>query len=252
MEYLVLGPAGMGIFTLVGSLMKYEDELKNIKEISGSSAGAILAVALALRIPLHDVLDRLLALDVANLTKFKIKSFMSTFGFADMKPMRAALVDACGCDPTFSELEKKVYIASYCMNRARTEYFSVDTHPDMKVLDAVCMSMAVPLVFSSVKHNGMIYMDGGTKELIPVTPFVGKKPEKIMCIRVKQRDVYIDDIKNIKQFLKAMITTALQVPDTNTLAMGKVVELDIDGEDVLKFNMTHEDKLKLFMKGTIS
>jgi predicted acylesterase/phospholipase RssA len=252
MEYLVLGPAGMGMFALAGSLLKYEDELKNIKEISGSSAGAILAVALALRIPLHDVLDRLLALDFANLTKFKIKSFLSSFGFADMKPMRAALVDAYGCDPTFSELKMKIYIASYCINRARTEYFSVDTHPNMKVIDAVCMSMAIPLVISSVEYNGMIYMDGGTKELIPTTPFVGKKPEKIMCIRVKHKDVYIDKIKNIRQFLKGIIVSVLQVPDTNTLAMGKVVELDIDGEDVLKFNMTHEEKLKLFMKGTVS
>ena len=252
MEYLVLGPAGMGMFALAGSLLKYEDELKNIKEISGSSAGAILAVALALRIPLHDVLDRLLALDFANLTKFKIKSFLSSFGFADMKPMRAALVDAYGCDPTFSELKMKIYIASYCINRARTEYFSVDTHPNMKVIDAVCMSMAIPLVISSVEYNGMIYMDGGTKELIPTTPFVGKKPEKIMCIRVKHKDVYIDKIKNIRQFLKGIIVSALQVPDTNTLAMGKVVELDIDGEDMLKFNMTHEEKLKLFMKGTVS
>lgn len=252
MEYLVLGPAGMGIFALVGSLMKYEDELKNIKEISGASAGAIIAVALALGIPLRDVLDRLLSIDFENLTKFKIKSFLSTYGFIDIKPVRNALVDAYGSDPTFSQLKKKVYIATYCMNRARTEYFSVDTHPDMKVIDAVCMSLAIPFVFSAVRYNDMIYMDGGTKELVPLTPFVGKKHEKIMCIRVKHKDVYIENIKNIKQFLKAMITTALQVPDTNTMVMGKVIELDIDGEDVLKFNMTHEEKLNLFMKGTVS
>ena len=252
MEYLVLGPAGMGMFSIVGSLMKYEDDLKNIKEISGSSAGAVLAVALALRIPLHDVLDRLLSLDFANLTKFKLKSFISTYGFVDMKPVRQALVEACGCDPTFSELRMKVYISSYCMNRARTEYFSVDTHPHMKVLDAVCMSIAIPLVFSAVEHNGMIYMDGGTKECFPVTPFIDKKPEKIMCIRVKHKDVYIEKVKNVKEFLKAMITSALRVVDTNTLKLGKVVELDLESEDMLKFTMTHEEKLTLFMKGTVS
>jgi len=249
MEYLVLGPAGMGIFALLGSLMKYEDELKNIKEISGASAGAIIAVALALGIPLRDVLDRLLSIDFENLTKFKIKSFLSTYGFIDIKPVRNALVDACGSDPTFSQLKKKVYIATYCMNRARTEYFSVDTHPDMKVIDAVCMSLAIPFVFSAVRYDGMIYMDGGTKELVPLTPFVDKKQDKIMCIRVKQRDVYIEDIKNIKQFLKAMITTALQVPDANTTHVGKIVEVDIDNEEILKFTMTHEEKLGLFFRG---
>lgn len=252
MEYLVLGPAGMGIFALVGSLMKYEDDLKHIKEISGSSAGAIVAVALALRIPLHDILDRLLDLDFANLTKFKIKSFVSTFGFVDMAPLREALVKAYRCDPTFAELGKKVYISSYCMNRARTEYFSVDTHPNMKVVDAVCMSMAIPLVFSSVRHEGMIYIDGGTKECFPVTPFMDKKPEKIMCIRVKQRDVFIDEIKNIKQFLKAVVASALRVTDTNTLKMGKVIDIDVSSDEMFNFTMTHEEKLRLFLKGTVS
>lgn len=252
MEYLVLGPAGMGIFALVGSLMKYEDDLKHIKEISGSSAGAVVAVALALRIPLHDILDRLLDLDFANLTKFKIKSFVSTFGFVDMSPLREALVKAYRCDPTFAELGKKVYISSYCMNRARTEYFSVDTHPNMKVVDAVCMSMAIPLVFSSVRHDGMIYIDGGTKECFPVTPFMDKKPEKIMCIRVKHRDVFIDEIKNIKQFLKAVVASALRVTDTNTLKMGKVIDIDVSGDEMFNFTMTHEDKLRLFLKGTVS
>ena len=252
MEYLILGPAGMGIFALVGSLMKYEDDLKHIKEISGSSAGAILAVALALRIPLPDVLDRLLDLDVANLTKFKIKSFMSTFGFVDMEPLRKALVEAYKCNPTFAELKKKVYISSYCMNMARTEYFSVDTHPHMKVVDAVCMSMAIPLVFSSVKHEGRIYMDGGTKECFPVTPFIDKKPYKIMCFRVKQGDVFIEDIKNVKQFLKAVVTSAMRIVDTNTMKLGKVIELDITSEEIMNFTMSHEDKLKLFLRGTVS
>lgn len=242
----------MGIFAIVGSLMKYEDDLTHIKEISGSSAGAIIALALAAGHALHDVLDRLLSVDFANLTKFKIKSFMTTYGFVDMTPIRQALVDACGCDPTFSELKKKVYIAAYCMNRARTEYFSVDTHPHMKVIDAVCMSLAIPFVISPVKHDSMIYIDGGTKERFPITPFIGKKPEKIMCIRVKQRDVYIDKIKNIKQFLNAIVTTALQVPDTNIMVMGKVIELDIKTEDMLKFNMTHDEKLKLLMNGMTS
>ena len=252
MEYLILGPAGMGMFALVGSLMKYEDDLKHIKEISGSSAGAILAVALALRIPLHDVLDRLLSVDFANLTKFKIKNFITTFGFSELAPVRKALVDACRCDPTFLELDKKVYISSYCMNRARTEYFSVDTHPHMKVFDAVCMSLAIPLVFSTVKHDGMIYMDGGTKECFPVTPFIDKKPDKIMCVRVKQKEVFIEDIKNIKQFLKAVVTSAMRVIDTNTMKLGKVIELDITSEEMLNFTMTHEDKLKLFLRGTVS
>jgi len=252
MEYLVLGPASMGLFAIVGSLMKYEDDLKNIKEISGASAGAAISVALALNIPLHDILDRLLDIDFANLTKFKIKNFVSRFGFVDMAPVRETLVKAYKCDPTFSELKKKIYISSYCVNRARTEYFSVDTHPHMKVVDAVCMSLAIPLLFSTVKYNGMIYIDGCTKECYPITPFIHKKPEKIMCIRVKYKDVFIEEIKNIKQYFKAILSSVMRVTDTNTIQMGKIIDLDINSADMLNFNMTYDEKLAMFMKGTIS
>ena len=72
MEYIILGPAAMGIFTVLGCLKREEENLKNIKEISGSSAGAILALFLALEIPLYDVLERLLSVDIEKLTKYKL------------------------------------------------------------------------------------------------------------------------------------------------------------------------------------
>lgn len=252
MEYLVLGPAGMGIFTILGSIIKYEDEIKNVKEISGSSAGAVLAVAIALEIPLHDVLDRLLSIDFENLTKFKIKNFISKFGFIDTSVMRKVMMEACGCDPTFSELKKKVIISSYCLNRAITEYFSVDTHPHMKVLDAVCMSIAIPVVFTPVKYNGMFYVDGGTRERFPITPFIDKKPEKIMCICVRDNDVYIENIRNVKGFLQSLVMTATRALNTNTLKLGKMIELDIKHEDMFKFTMNYEHKLTMFIKGSVS
>ena len=249
MEYLVLGPASMGMFAILGCLVEHESELKNIKEISGSSAGAILAVFIALGIPFHDILDRLLSLDIANLTKYKLKCFMKTYGLVDMAPIRDVLVECYGSDPTFADLKKKVYISAYCLNRSRTEYFSVDSHPGMKVVDAVCMSMAIPLVFSSVEHDGMIYMDGCTKELLPVNPFIGKKHDKIMCIKLKSKERYFEKITNLKQFMHAMLSSVLQIPDTNTIKMGCIREIDTQDIDIYKFTMSHEDKLRMFILG---
>lgn len=250
MEYLVLGPASMGIFAILGALTKHKDALASVKVYSGSSAGAILAVALALDIPLSDILDRLLALDIENLTRFTLTCFLTSYGLVDMGPIRQALV-ACygGGDPTFADLKKKVYISAYCLNRARTEYFSVDTHPNMKVVDAVCMSMAIPFLFSSVTHEGRVYIDGCTKESVPLTPLVGARPEKIMCVRLKQRDHYFDEITNLKQFMHAMLTSAVQVPDTHTIRPGRVIEIDTGQLDLYDFTMSHEDKLRMFLVG---
>ena len=153
MKYLVLGPAGMGIFALIGSLKAREKELVDVKEISGSSAGAILALFLGVGMSVDEILETSLSLNVPTFVKIRIGSFFNKFGFVDMGPIRKKFVDICGSDPTFAEIDMKIYIAAFCMNTSETVYFSKDTHPDMKVIDAVCMSMAVPFIFACGKYN---------------------------------------------------------------------------------------------------
>ena len=57
----------------------------------------------------------------------------------------------------------------------------------MKVIDAICMSIAVPFIFSSYRYDNMVYVDGGTLETLPTAPFLGKKPHNILCIRMKMK-----------------------------------------------------------------
>ena len=142
MKYLILGPASMGIFTLIGSLKARESDLADVKEISGSSAGAILALFLALGMSIDEILDTSLSLDIPSFVKIRIGSFFNKFGFVDMGPIRKKLVEICGRDPTFSQLDMKIYVSAFCMNTSETVYFSRDTHPHMKVIDAVCMSLS--------------------------------------------------------------------------------------------------------------
>jgi NTE family protein len=57
MKYLVLGPASMGIYSMIGTLKALESKLVDVKEISGSSAGAILALFLALGMSIDEILE---------------------------------------------------------------------------------------------------------------------------------------------------------------------------------------------------
>ena len=154
MKYLVLGPASMAIFSLIGCLKARESQLADVEEISGSSAGAILALFLALGMSVDEILEISLDLDIPNFVKIRLGSFFNKFGFVSMSPIRKKLVEVCGCDPTFGELDMKIHISAFCLNTNETEYFSRDTHPDIKVIDAVCMSMAVPLIFACGKYDG--------------------------------------------------------------------------------------------------
>jgi predicted acylesterase/phospholipase RssA len=248
MKYLVLGPASMGIFSLIGTLKALEPKLVDVKEISGSSAGSILALLLALGMSVDEILEIALDLDIPKFVKLRIGSFFNKFGFVDLEPIRGKLVEVCGCDPTFEELDMKIYVSAYCLNTSSTEYFSRDTHPKMKVIDAVCMSMAIPLIFSCGKYDGKTYVDGGTQEQYPMIPFLDKKPHEITCVKLKMDKVYQEQINNPRQYVEALIRSSL----TNRVEYSEyteLVEINVGDTNIFDFNMCYEDKVKLYNIG---
>jgi len=249
MEYLVIGPGAMGGFSMLGYLKTIEESLGNIKEYSGASAGAIISVFLALGFSIDDILYKLAELEGNKLVKLNLKCFMNKYGLVDLKPIRDKFVDIFESDPTFLDIEKKIYISAFCVNTSKTVYFSKDTHPDMKVIDALCMSIAIPFIFSSYRYEGMVYVDGGTLETLPSAPFLDKKTNKVLCIRMKMEPEFIQDITSPKQFAEALISSTLNNRRQNILNNCKVVDIDIGQVDVFNFNMTYEEKMKLYLKG---
>ena len=248
MKYLVLGPASMGIFSLIGLLKARETVLTDVKEISGSSAGAILALFLALGMSVDEILNISLSLNIPSFVKIRIGSFFNKFGFVDMTPIRKKIVDICKSDPTFKEIGMKIYIAAFCLNTGETVYFSKDTHPNMKIIDAVCMSIAIPFIFACGNHEGYTYIDGGTKEDYPLTPFLDKKPHEITCIKIIMDRIYHDKIESPKKFVEMLVRSALSNRNGYTLPVN-IIEINVKNTNIFDFNMSYEDKIKLFNLG---
>ena len=238
----------MGIFTLIGALKARETALAGVHEISGASAGAILALFLAMGMSVDEIFEKSISLNIPNFVKIRIGSFFNKFGFVDMGPIRKKLVDICGSDPTFEELDMKIYVSAYCLNTSETVYFSRDTHPHMKVIDAVCMSMAVPFIFACGNYDGRTYVDGGTKEDYPLTPFMDKKPHEITCIRIKMDTIYKETIDTPKQFVETLVRSALTNRTTYNTPI-QMVEINVKDTDIFDFNMDYEEKVRLFNLG---
>ena len=233
---------------MIGTLKALEPKLVDVKEVSGSSAGSILALLLALGMSVDEILDVALNLNVPEFVKLRIGSFFNKFGFVDLGPIRKKLVEVCGCDPTFEELDMKIYVSAFCLNTSSTEYFSRDTHPKMKVIDAVCMSMAIPLIFACGKYDGKTYVDGGTQEQYPMIPFLDKKPHEVTCIKLKMDRVYQEQINNPRQYVEALIRSSL----TNRVEYSeytKIIEINVGDTNIFDFSMSYEDKIKLYNIG---
>ena len=135
-KYLILGPAGMGYYALLGAIHKLQEshKLQNLKEISGASAGALLGFMYCLyRGNMKQILEKSLDIDIESNTKINLQSFLNNYGFIDFTGIRNILQGLGGENLTMQELftysKIKLHVAAYCVTEGKTVYFSADTHP---------------------------------------------------------------------------------------------------------------------------
>ena len=59
-------------------------------------------------------------------------------------------------------------INAFCLETGKLEYFTYKSHPDMNVIDAILMTVAMPIVFQPVSYNGKTYSDPGIVKHIDI------------------------------------------------------------------------------------
>lgn len=250
MRYLILGPAGMGIFAQLGALKRIESTLDDVEAISGSSAGAIIGFLLAIGMSVDEITKIAIDIDMRAFVKVSLGTFFQKYGFVDTALIREQFVEICGCDPTFEELDKKLYVSAFCLNDGRTEYFSRDTHPKVRVIDAVIASMSIPVIFSrSILNGGRTYVDGATVELVPMAPFYDKKPEEIAIVCIRMKRSYTETINDPRQFFECLIRASLANRISSAPRACCLMEIDVGESNIFDFNMDFEHKIRLYNIG---
>lgn len=249
MRYLIIGSGGMGIYAYLGYLKSIEDTLDQFEEFSGASCGSILSVMISLGFKPDEILEKLLSLDNKSLSKINVKSLFKDYGFISHNPIKVVLKELLG-DPTFQDLPRNVHIPAFCINLNRTVYFSKTSHPTMSVIDAICMSISVPVLFSAYKHNDMLYVDGATQERYPFVPFLDKDPKDVLRLSISSEDNPDRSINNHVDFTKAMVN-ALMANRIDPELDFVHIKIPVGAVNTLDFNMTHDDALKLYIKGML-
>ena len=201
-QNLVFEGAGIRGIAYAGVLEELETRniLNHIRRVGGTSAGAITALAVSLGYRSNEIRDIIYH---TNFESFNDGGFSFIGGFIRMK-------NKFGCykgnkftswlekiisrktgnkNITFKELHdqgyKDLYITATCLNQQKVIIFSYHNYPQMKVKDAVRISMSIPLYFKAVfidsagniihktknRNNLDIMIDGGLVANFPITMF---------------------------------------------------------------------------------
>ena len=257
MKYLAIGPGAMGFFAFMGALYALQEHksLENLQEISGSSAGRLIGFFyLISKKDITKAFDFCVKAPIKQVMKPNIKTFFREYGAVPVSKARKILSQACleftnKNEITFQELYElvpiKFHVSAFCVDLKRTDYFNVDQTPNMSVLDAVCMSIAVPFLFSVSKFNGWHYVDGGSCEALPCAPFLGYPREDILAIELEFSNKK-KDIKDIKAYGLEVMYTVLHMRSRYDVP---ILSVNMGDTDMFDFGLSIEGKIHMFMIG---
>lgn len=191
---LVFEGGGVKGIAYVGALKELEDRgiLQNVERVGGTSAGAINAVLLSLGYTLQETQKVLSDLQFKNFMDdswgvvrdtnrliekygwYKGDFFRSWIGELIRKKLDNE-------NATFNDFRNgdclDLYLVGTNLSTRFAEVFSYEHTPRMRVVDAVRISMSIPLFFAAVrdKIRDDVYVDGGVLNNYPVKLFDREK-----------------------------------------------------------------------------
>jgi len=223
-ENIVFEGAGIRGIAYSGVIKQLEVSgiLSHIQKAGGTSAGAITALMVSLGYSSDEIYT---IISDTQFRKFNDGQFIFFGGFSRLNRKfgwykgnkanqwieKIIKQKTQNQNITFKELQdqgyKQLYITATCMNKQKLLIFSSENYPDMKVKDAIRISMSIPLYFEAV------FIDSVGKM------YKKYKPEKNM-------DVVVDGgiIGNFPIFMFDSITTdefnnTIRIPDYKTLGI---------------------------------
>lgn len=201
----------------VGALF-YLDQvggLERLEEVVGTSAGALLALAIALGFSYERIVELLLETDFGEWLpgKWRIVSrlgrFLTTWGaFSSKLPRRwiedrleeADLPRTATFADVYARTGKKLGVATTDMDACEATLFSTWGSPRARVADAVLASMSIQGVFPPVVIDGHRHNDGGLtwNHPIDILPDRGYELEEILGVRVDSPHEISEEVRKVR------------------------------------------------------
>jgi NTE family protein len=224
---LVFEGAGVKGIAYCGAVQEMESKkiMDGIERVGGTSSGAIIALTISLGYSGKEIEN---IISKTNFKKFNDGGFFFIGGINRLnkyfgwykgkkieKWLEKVIKEKTGNeDITFEELHQKgfkdLYITGTSLNKQRAVIFSYESYPQMKVKDAVRISISIPLYFEPVyidssgktfdhpkqKQGFDMMVDGGVLENFPIHIFDKQEPD---LYTIGFRIDHIPQIENDKE-----------------------------------------------------
>lgn len=248
---------GYSYIGILRALEKNNDQLLNIKNISGASIGSFFACLYTMDFKAKDLIE-FLNIKI-NITDIDIDNLFTNYGVSSgediMSIFKHIISKKYNPDITFGELYKKtnknLYITASCLTNYKIEYFSHYTHPNMKIIQAIRLSITIPYIFSTVEYDKKIYIDGAIFENLPLKEFNTGKTLGVLLRNKLDMLENIDPsiINDIQTFTLNILVFIRKKMYTEKYENLSIIKIDNDDLNPINFNLNNKEKTKLVING---
>lgn len=276
MVKLAFSGGGMRAIAYIGALRALDEKhVTNIDEVIGSSAGCIYAVACACKVNIWEIKRFMKSIDYSSLVDdsfliVDIYHLYNNYGWCRgdklLKLFETILEKFTGNkDITFKELYDKtnikLIITATNMRDKKTNYFSVDTEPNMMVKIAMRASTAIQFFFEPVMYNNVFYNDGGLLDNYPIKYIMRNNTDQIIGFKLlASNELIIDDeigikpqdIRNVKDYAMAiiqMIFNKIDQDDIDATTLNKTVLISTYNISSIDFKLNKQKMKRLIDSG---
>ena len=178
-DVIVLGPGGAKGYLELGLLSSFEDEnyLSDINEWTGCSIGSAICLLKISGYTMTEIINDCLNFNIINdIGDINIDNFKESPGLLTIKSaeklLNSRLSQRFGVIPTLKQLYLAtgiiLNIVTFNLDKMRPEYMNKDTEPNLSVVKAVLMSMAIPGIIIPRIYKGYTYVDGAIGDPYPI------------------------------------------------------------------------------------
>jgi len=199
----------------IGALqcLKKHNMLNDIKTIAATSAGSMVGLLYCAGYNPLELYRFIKLIDLGMVKKLDAHNVITKYGLDDgtrMMLVLEKLLRAKGYDSdiSFDEFFRKTgitfIVTGACLNDKEVYYFSHKTHPMMKVIEAVRISISIPIIFTPCVYEGKLFVDGGCIDNFPISLF-DDDMDRVIGIYVAEHRKITQDIKYIEDYLGNII-----------------------------------------------
>lgn len=261
-DVLVLGPGGVKGTLELGAMMYLEKSkvLEKVTKVAGVSIGSVIGLLWLAGLPLVDIASSSIKFNMMDMIGNiqEIGANISRLGLVEntsiKKHVETLLINKLGLVPSFEQLYtmtgKDFMCVGFNIDKKEPIYFDRRQYPNMSCLDAVIMSISIPVLITRGGLAGDDIIDGALGDPYPIAYYTKIDPQlKILGVYIDNCNKRTDLLGYVLKMIDAMINNLKRISISLCTNEHLCISLGTTVIDTTGVTLSRNEKIEMIASG---